>query len=62
MFMFEAVAFTGVPLRQPANSNGEAAAPPAPAYRRPGYPGCRHFNENYIGSWLKGAGERSESR
>ena len=32
-------------------ANDQAAATPL-VRRRPGYPGCRHFNENYIGSWL----------
>ena len=63
MFMFEAVVLTGVPERQTVQSTSEAgAAPQAPAYRRSGYPGSRHFNENYIGSWLREAAQAHQAQ
>jgi hypothetical protein len=63
MFMFEVVALKGVREHQPAElvedmaTLGLASAE-LPARRRAGYPGCRHFNENYIGSWLRVAAAR----
>lgn len=57
MFTFELVALKSAPACEDAEivldaaANDQAAATPL-VRRRPGYPGCRHFNENYIGSWL----------
>jgi hypothetical protein len=61
MFMFEAVVLTGVPERQTAVAPAKAGDAAA-VYRRPGYPGSRHFNENYIGSWLLEASKAVERK
>ena len=68
MFMFEAVVLKGVRECQPSEvienmaAVGLASGGAEPIRRRPGYPGCRHFNENYIGSWLAEAVAKSEVR